>query len=191
MSEPIQLIVGLGNPGAEYKDTRHNVGAWFVDQLATELDKTLRMESKFAGFFAASVLPFPLKLLIPTTFMNESGRALALITKFYKIPPEAIVIVHDELDFPVGKTQLKNGGGHGGHNGLRDITKALGSPDFWRIRLGIGHPGHKDRVSPYVLSAPNKQDKQLMEESIVSALHIVPLLCAGKFSTAMNQLNGA
>ncbi len=190
MASAIQLIVGLGNPGAEYENTRHNVGAWFVKQLAEQENTTLKFESKFHGAVAkVSTFANPCWLLIPSTYMNESGRALAAITRFYKIPPESILVAHDELDFSAGTVRLKNGGGHGGHNGLRDIINHLHSKDFYRMRIGIGHPGHKDRVSPYVLSAPSKNDRELILQSIDEGLRTIADLSAGEFEKAMHYLH--
>ncbi len=186
MADGIKLIVGLGNPGVDYAKTRHNVGMWFVDAIAAEFDETFKKEAKFFGFFRKTSTYC---LLIPTTFMNDSGKAVAAVAKFYKISPTEILVVHDELDFPVGQVRLKSGGGHGGHNGLRDIIQHLGSNNFYRLRIGIDHPGHKDRVTPYVLSAPNKKDREEIMLSINLALRLIPDLIAGKFQKVMRELH--
>ena len=142
MSE-IKLIVGLGNPGPQYESTRHNAGFWWVDQVCAETGSKLNLEAKFFGHAGKLNGAIEAWLLKPTTFMNASGRAVGAIAKFYKITPEEILVIHDELDLPPGTTKLKKGGGHGGHNGLKDIAAQLGTPDFWRLRIGIGHPGEK------------------------------------------------
>ena len=143
-----RLIVGLGNPGAEYEDTRHNLGFWFVDRLAAELRVALSPQGKFRGFVGRQG---DLWLLKPTTFMNRSGLAVLSLANFYKILPDEILVVHDELDLPPGGIRIKQGGGNGGHNSLKDIQAHLGTPDFWRLRLGIGHPGDRNEVINYVL----------------------------------------
>ena len=186
----IKLIIGLGNPGSQYEKTRHNVGAWFVDYLAQDTGAKLRVESKFFSSIAkASVDQVPCWLAKPTTFMNESGRPVVAISNFYKLPPESILVVHDELDFEPGIVRLKKGGGHGGHNGLRDIIKCLGSSDFYRLRIGIGHPGHKDRVSPYVLSAPNRADHASIVLSLDEAFRSMSDLVRGEFDRAFHALH--
>ena len=187
MSDGIKLIVGLGNPGAEYANTRHNVGAWFVARLADQAQQTLRKENKFYGLVAKLNRCWLLK---PTTFMNESGQAVAALAHFYKIQPQEILIAHDELDFPTGKIRLKEHGGHGGHNGLRNIIQQLGTVDFYRLRIGIGHPGHKDRVTPYVLSEPSKTVRSHLITAIDMGVKIIPDLIDGKFQQAMQELHG-
>lgn len=190
MAEGIKLIVGLGNPGAEYANTRHNVGAWFVEQLANRESQTLRKEIKFFGFVARIAnATHQCWLLNPITFMNDSGKAVAALSRFYKISTEEILVAHDELDFPAGKVRLKENGGHGGHNGLRDIIQRLGNNNFYRLRIGIGHPGHKDRVTPYVLSNPSKNDKVLIQEGIDSTMSFIPDLLNGEFQKVMKQLH--
>ncbi len=186
----IQLIVGLGNPGPQYAPTRHNVGAWFVEQLARRESETLRNESKFFGH-AAKLTSFstPCWLLNPSTYMNESGKAVNALAQFYKISPENILVAHDELDFSAGEIRLKEGGGHGGHNGLRDIINHLGTKDFLRLRIGIGHPGHKDRVTPYVLSPPAKKDKVLIDGAIDDGLAVSGDLINGNLQTAFRYLH--
>lgn len=181
----IQLIVGLGNPGEEYENTRHNVGAKFVETLAQQEKITLRMETKFKGFFGALD---NCKLLIPTTFMNLSGQAVKAVATFYKVPPEEILIIHDELDFAAGIIKLKFGGGNNGHNGLKDIIANLHSADFYRLRLGIGRPIDKN-YSDYVLHLPSKIEKKQIENAILEALKIVPELLQGNFAKAMQELH--
>lgn len=180
----IQLIVGLGNPGDKYSQTRHNVGFWWIDAIAPS---NMLLESKFFGH--AAKLSTGQWLLKPNTFMNASGKAVAAICHFYKIPAEAVLIVHDELDLPVGSAKLKKGGGHGGHNGLRDIHAALGTPEYWRLRIGIGHPGEKSEVVNFVLNAPSKEENSLIHESIHNSLSILPDLLKGEFNQAMLKLH--
>ena len=190
MSAKIQLIVGLGNPGAEYEATRHNVGAWFVDALAEQHQMTLRPETKFRGTVAKlSDAEMACWLLKPSTYMNESGQSVLSFAHFYKIPPQAILIVHDELDFDAGMIRIKAGGGHGGHNGLRDITRHLKTNDFLRLRIGIGHPGDKDRVSGYVLSRPSQADHHAIAQSIEEGLAAVPDLMEGEIQKAFRLLH--
>ena len=191
MSADILLIVGLGNPGSEYRGTRHNAGADFVEALAREAGCTLQTDSKFFGLTGrANVAGHDLRLLIPTTFMNRSGQSVAAIARFYKISPEQILIAHDELDIPAGSARFKKGGGHGGHNGLRDIVPALGNNSgFHRLRIGIGHPGHASRVSGYVLSAPSADDRSKIDASIEEALSALPLLLDGDDTKAMTRLH--
>ncbi|MFN2337803.1 MAG: aminoacyl-tRNA hydrolase [Gammaproteobacteria bacterium] len=188
----IQLIVGLGNPGPEYDRTRHNAGFWFVDALARQRGDSLRNENRFHGETARIERDgLECRLLKPLTFMNRSGQAVSALAKFYRIPPESILVVHDELDLPPGTARLKKGGGHGGHNGLRDIISALGGNGFLRLRIGIGHPGHRDDVVEYVLRKASRQDEGLIEQSIDAALGVVPLLLAGEVERAMHQLHSA
>ncbi len=188
---PIKLIVGLGNPGTEYESTRHNAGADFVTELARQHSLTLTPESKFFGlsgrFFLGSN---DIRLLIPTTFMNLSGKAVGAIAQFYKIPTESILVAHDELDLPPGIARLKIGGGHGGHNGLKDIIKALGNnKDFARLRIGIDHPGNAKLVSNYVLRKAPANEQQLIEDSIANSLRALPTAVAGDWNKAMKDLH--
>lgn len=187
----IKLIAGLGNPGAEYRGTRHNAGADFVEQLARNAGVELRADSKFFGLAGQLTLAgHDLRLLIPTTFMNRSGKAVAAIAGFYKILPEEILIAHDELDLPAGSARFKRGGGHGGHNGLRDIIPALGNNrDFQRLRIGIGHPGHASKVTGYVLGAPGPTDRQRIDQCIDEAIAALPLLLDGDEVKAMTRLH--
>jgi PTH1 family peptidyl-tRNA hydrolase len=190
LSQPIQLIVGLGNPGEKYAKTRHNAGAWLVQQLAEQVGATLRLESKLHGFVALTdYYATPCRLFIPSTYMNDSGKAVAAIANFYKIPPEAILVAHDELDFAAGIIKLKKGGGHGGHNGLRDLMAHLANADFWRLRIGIGHPGSKDKVHDYVLNQPSRADEELIKVANNQALDTLPLLLKGQFELALTQLH--
>lgn len=186
----IQLFVGLGNPGAQYVPTRHNAGFWWIDQLAADKACRLSNESKFfgeAGRFTSG--DQEAWLLKPATFMNASGRAVAALAKFYKIPPDAIMVIHDELDLPAGSIKLKKGGGHGGHNGLKDIVACLGTNDFWRLRIGIDHPGDRNAVVSYVLNAPLREEQRLIDEAIDKSSLILPLLIEGKMEDAMLKLH--
>lgn len=185
----IQLIVGLGNPGNEYTATRHNAGFWWVDQLCAETGSKLNLEAKFFGHAGKLKNSSEVWLLKPTTFMNASGRSVGALAKFYKIRPEAILVIHDELDLPPGTIKLKKGGGHGGHNGLKDIAAQLGTPDFWRLRLGIGHPGDKNAVANYVLKDPTRDEMRAIEENIDQSTSLLPLLLKGEFEAAMLKLH--
>lgn len=190
MAGTIKLIVGLGNPGPEYAKTRHNVGAWFTQQLADQLQESLRLESKFRSLVAKiNLAGESCWLAQPTTYMNESGQAVKAVAQFYKIAPEEILIAHDELDFPAGTIRIKEAGGHGGHNGLRDIIQHLGTPDFYRLRIGIGHPGDKNKVSAYVLNEPSQSDKQRILTSIEDGLRAVEDIVTGDFQKAMRYLH--
>jgi PTH1 family peptidyl-tRNA hydrolase len=191
VNNTIKLIVGLGNPGAEYAHTRHNAGAAFVTELAAQHSVSLAPESRFFGmsariFFGAH----DVRLLIPTTFMNLSGKAVGAMAQFYKIEPENILVAHDELDLPPGLARLKIGGGHGGHNGLKDIIKALANnKGFSRLRIGIDHPGNVKLVSNYVLRKPPLAEQQLIEESIHNSLRALPDAVAGEWNKAMKDLH--
>jgi PTH1 family peptidyl-tRNA hydrolase len=186
----IRLIVGLGNPGAQYEDTRHNAGFWFVDEVARLTGATLRPEPRFHGLAARIMLEGPeLWLLKPTTFMNRSGQAAAALARFYKITPEQILIAHDEIDLPVGQIKLKYAGGHGGHNGLRDLHAHFGTPNYWRLRLGVDHPGNKDLVVDYVLHAPSKVDRARIDGVIDEACRQLPALLRGEAAAVMNHLH--
>lgn len=187
---PIHCVVGLGNPGAKYADTRHNVGFWLVDRLAREFGATLRNESKFSGEVARiNNSAGECWLLKPTTFMNHSGRAVSALANFYKIPVDNFLVVHDELDMPPGVIRLKKDGGHGGHNGLRDIASAMGSKAFQRIRIGIGHPGHKSAVSNYVLSAPSKVDQEAIDAGLDEIERYWLTIQSGDMEDAMRHLH--
>ena len=188
MSDPIRLIVGLGNPGREYEATRHNAGFWFVHQIADRAGAGLNRESKFHGDVARATLGGQsVWLLEPQTFMNRSGRSVAALAGFYRIPPGEILVVHDELDLMPGQARLKRGGGHAGHNGLRDIQAALGTPDFWRLRIGIGHPRTlelQQQVADFVLHAPRRDDQGPIDESIERGLSALPELLRGEMTAA-------
>jgi len=185
----ISLIVGLGNPGAEYAQTRHNAGFWFVEQLADRYGISLKADPKFHGYSGRGQIDgHDVRLLLPTTFMNRSGQSVVPFAKFYQVTPEAILIAHDELDMDPGIIRLKTGGGHGGHNGLRDIVPHIG-PNFHRLRIGIGHPGSKERVSGHVLGKAPSSEQDLMDAAIDHALSKVKMLVDGQVSQAMNQIN--
>ncbi len=190
MSEGIQLIVGLGNPGDEYEKTRHNAGFWWIDEICRTHGVALSSESKFFGRVGRSkVAARECWLLQPMTFMNASGRAVAALAKFYRIAPHNILVVHDELDLLPGTVKLKRGGGNGGHNGLKDITAQLGTPDYWRLRIGIGHPGEKSAVVNFVLKPPGKEEAALIEDAIYDSAKQLPLLLEGSFEAAMLKLH--
>jgi peptidyl-tRNA hydrolase, PTH1 family len=186
----IRLVVGLGNPGSEYEETRHNAGFWFVDRLAGEARVNLRLETKFHGVLGRLRQgDQECWLLKPTTFMNLSGRAVLAVAHFYKILPNEILVAHDELDLEPGTVKLKYAGGHAGHNGLKDIAAQLGVPDFWRLRLGIGHPGDRGQVKDYVLHRPGKDERAAIDETIDQSLHVWPKLLAGQQESAMLALH--
>ena len=187
----IRLIVGLGNPGQAYEGTRHNAGAFFIAELARRAGTTLLTEAKFFGQMARITLAGrDLRLLVPSTFMNESGKSVAVAANFFRIPPDEILIAHDELDIPPGQARFKHGGGHGGHNGLRDIIPALGGKqEFHRLRIGIGHPGHASKVSGYVLAKPSVGDRQAIDQIIDEAVDALPLLLNGDAVKAMTRLH--
>ncbi len=188
----IRLIVGLGNPGREYETTRHNAGYWWVDELARLQNLGFRSEPKFHGLMARGRLhDHEMLLLKPQTFMNVSGRAVGALAQFYKIAPTEILVVHDELDLPPGTARLKLGGGHGGHNGLKDIIAHLGAKDFWRLRLGIGHPGERSEVSNFVLHDPRREERELIDAAMQRALEVAPLIIEGKTEAAMLKLHSA
>ncbi len=192
MEQGIRCIIGLGNPGEKYQDTRHNAGFWFVDTLARRHGVQLRPESKFFGQLAKLSLPTGnCWLFQPTTYMNRSGQAASALVHFYRLAPDQILVAHDELDLPAGSVRLKKGGGHGGHNGLRDIISALGSKEFYRLRLGIGHPGHRDQVTDYVLSRPSRDELQKIETAIDLAVDQTGALISGNYQQLMNQLHGS
>ncbi|TVS18100.1 MAG: aminoacyl-tRNA hydrolase [Gammaproteobacteria bacterium] len=191
MSEAIRLIVGLGNPGPEYAGTRHNAGADLVEALAAAEGERLREEKRFRGLTGRITLGgADVRLLIPTTFMNRSGEAVVPLLAFYRLQPAAMLVAHDELDLPPGAVRLKRGGGHGGNNGLRDIIRALGGDqDFGRLRLGVGHPGDKSRVTGHLLSRAADADRKLIAAAMDEALPILPLLAAGDWERAMTELH--
>jgi PTH1 family peptidyl-tRNA hydrolase len=186
----MKLIVGLGNPGKEYAATRHNAGVWWISHLANELHVALKVEARFHGLCARTGQgDSELWLLKPQTYMNASGKAVAALCHFYKILPEQILVVHDELDLPPGISRLKLGGGLGGHNGLKDIAARLATKDFWRLRIGIGHPGDKNAVINYVLQPPRKEEAPLIDEAIHRSLGVWPLIAEGNCQAAMLKLH--
>ena len=191
MKDGIELIVGLGNPGRQYEDTRHNAGAWFVERLAKQYGGGLNNDSKYNGLSArVNIKGHDVRLLVPSTFMNLSGQSVAPFANFFKIPIARILVAHDELDLPPGTAKLKQGGGHGGHNGLRDIISKLGNnKNFCRLRIGIGHPGSADKVSGFVLSKAPKSEQQWIDEAIDEALRYVPDVVEGSANKAMNRLH--
>jgi PTH1 family peptidyl-tRNA hydrolase len=188
----IKLFVGLGNPGPEYAATRHNAGFWWIDALAHELKVTLRPDKSLKGLAARATLDgHTLWLLEPQTFMNLSGQSVAALARFYKIEPQEILVAHDEIDIVPGQVKLKLGGSHAGHNGLRDIHAQLGTPDYWRLRLGVGHPGVKDEVVDWVLKKPSSEHREAINECIVRALKALPLLLSGEMEKATMQIHTA
>jgi len=184
----MRLVVGLGNPGREYEATRHNAGFWWVDNLAHSLGVTLKTESRFHGKLARVRSEDDCWLLEPMTFMNRSGQAVGALTGFYKIAPEEVLVVHDELDLPPGTVRLKKGGGVAGHNGLKDIAARIGL-DFWRLRIGIGHPGDRDAVIDYVLHPPRVEETPLISQAVERSLEAWPLILAGEMEKAMHRLH--
>ena len=190
LTADIRLIVGLGNPGADYVDTRHNAGFWFLDLLADHLSLTFRFEKKFnadeARYHSNDKDVFLLK---PQTFMNRSGQSLAAVMRFYKIKPRQVLVVHDELDLDPGSNRLKQGGGHGGHNGLRDAINHLGDKEFFRLRVGIGHPGDRDQVINYVLHRPSVVDRESIDSANQQVLEVMPLIFEGRIDKAMQALH--
>ncbi len=185
----MKLLVGLGNPGSKYETTRHNVGFWWCDQLASKFGITFEYQSKFFGDVArAKFNGSDIRLLKPQTFMNESGRAVKAISSFYDIEDTEILVVHDELDLAPGIVRLKQGGGHGGHNGIRDIGRHMGL-DFWRLRVGIGHPGDKRKVSDYVLRVPEYADESLIQDGIQRSLDVSSDVVTDSMSQAMLVLH--
>ena len=186
----IRLMVGLGNPGAEYEATRHNAGFWWIDEVARATGSRLSVEAKFFGLVGRMKSgSHEAWLLQPTTFMNASGRSVGALARFYKIAPEEILVIHDELDLPPGTAKIKKGGGNGGHNGLKDISAQLGTQDYWRLRLGIGHPGEKSAVVNYVLHEPSRDEANLIQDNIDQSVKLLPLLLEGSMEAAMLKLH--
>jgi PTH1 family peptidyl-tRNA hydrolase len=186
----IRLLVGLGNPGPEYEATRHNAGFWWLDAAARRLGASLQPQRQWFGLAARASGPQgPVWLLEPMTYMNLSGKSVAALARFYKIEPAQMLVVHDELDLPPGQARLKLGGGAAGHNGLRDIVAQLGTPDFWRLRLGIGHPGIKAEVADYVLHKPPAEEREAIVQSVARSLESLDLLLAGEMLRATNVVH--
>lgn len=187
----IKLIVGLANVGAKYEGTRHNAGEWLINEIARQYNATLKDDAKYFGKVAKINTPQgEVRLLVPTTFMNLSGKAVGALANFYRIQPEEILVAHDELDLSPGVVKIKQGGGHGGHNGLKDIISALGNnKNFYRVRIGIGHPGHKDLVAGYVLGKPSPADQSLIDSAVDEAGRCVEILFKDGIVKATNRLN--
>lgn len=185
----ISLIVGLGNPGTEYAQTRHNAGFWYIERLAQRYGISLKSESRFHGWTGRGQIEgHDVRLLLPSTFMNRSGQAVVPMAKFFQVTADQLLIAHDELDLASGVIRLKSGGGHGGHNGLRDIVPHLGT-EFHRLRIGIGHPGHRDKVTGHVLGKAPTAEQALLDQALDEALRLTDLIVAGNISQAMNQIN--
>ncbi len=186
----IRLVVGLGNPGPEHAQQRHNAGFWWLDQLAERERVQLRPEKGFFGALARMRGPHgDVWLLEPGTYMNRSGQSVAAVARFYKIAPEEILVAHDELDLLPGQVKLKRGGGHAGHNGLRDIAAQLGTPQFWRLRLGIGHPGSREAVIGFVLGRPPRAELERIDEAVQRSLQVVPRMLRGEMDLAVMELH--
>jgi PTH1 family peptidyl-tRNA hydrolase len=183
----IKLIAGLGNPGRKHERDRHNAGFWFAERLAARERASFRAEPRYHAQTAR--LPGEIWLVMPQTYMNLSGKAVGALARFYKIQPDEVLVAHDELDFPPGTMKLKLGGGVAGHNGLKDIAAQLGTHGFWRLRIGIGHPGDKDLVADYVLNSPSADDRALIDESIERGLEVAPLILAGDLQAATMRLH--
>lgn len=182
-----RLIVGLGNPGRDYEETRHNAGFWFCARLAQVRGISLAYESRFHGI--AGRASGNIWMLLPQTFMNRSGQAVGALARFHRIEPAEILVVHDELDIPPGQLRLKFGGGMGGHNGLKDITAHLGTQDYWRLRIGIGHPGDRSEVVNYVLKPPRREEQADIDVAIDRALDLMPLIEKGEWNAAIQRAN--
>jgi len=187
-SAPVRLVVGLGNPGAEYTETRHNAGFWFCERLADALGARFAPESRFHGL-VANARSAGVWLLMPQTYMNRSGQSVGALARFYRIPASEILVVHDELDIPPGQLRLKFGGGLGGHNGLKDTSAHLGTNDYWRLRIGIGHPGDRNEVANFVLKPPRREERELIDEAVDRALAAWPLIAGGNWTAATTRLN--
>ena len=189
--QPIKLIVGLGNPGPQHKRNRHNAGVIFLHHLCKVYGNSLRVDAKFFGEFSSIVIEgADIKLLFPTTFMNNSGKSVAAVCKFFKLAPKNLLVAYDEIDFDVGVTRFKEGGGHGGHNGVRNIIDAFaGKNDFFRLRIGVGHPGHKSMVASYVLNDPPRSEEDAIMSNIENAIRILPTAISGNWEEAMRVLH--
>jgi PTH1 family peptidyl-tRNA hydrolase len=190
VSTPIELIVGLGNPGPRYDDTRHDAGFWFVERVAARVGVALRSNARFRGAIVeAEIGGRRVRLLQPETFMNLSGDSVAAVAAFYRYAPGSVLVAHDEIDLPPGTVRLKRGGGHGGHNGLRDVIPKLGDPGFVRLRIGVGHPGSADRVTGYVLGRPGADEHRLIDSAIDDALEQLEEIVGGSLERAMTALH--
>ena len=186
----IALIAGLGNPGPGYKGTRHNAGFWFIDELSQHYSLDFKLESRFQGEVAnPQIKGLPIRVLRPTTFMNESGQSVASLMRYFAIESGSLLVVHDDLDLEPGVARLKEGGGHGGHNGLRDLIRHLDSNDFVRLRLGIGHPGHPDDVTDYVLHAPPANERSAILDAVSRAVALIEPMINGDHAVVMNELH--
>lgn len=185
----IKLFVGLGNPGEKYSDTRHNAGFWWIDLVAHHHNIKLQNSDKFSSCIGKLSNVDEIYFAKPSTYMNDSGKALAAISKFYKINPNEILVIHDDLDIDVGQAKLKFGGSHGGHNGLKSIFACIGSQDFWRLKIGIGHPGEKHLVVDYVLKNPSSKERSLIDESIEASSKLFNEIASGQFEKAMLNLH--
>lgn len=184
-----KLLVGLGNPGPDYSETRHNAGFWFCERLAQQLGVSLKREARFHGLVGQS-REAGIFVLLPQTFMNRSGQSVAALARFYRIEPAQMLVVHDELDIPPGQLRVKFGGGLGGHNGLKDITSHLGTQDYWRLRIGIGHPGDRNEVVNYVLKPPRREEQAEIDAAIERALNAWKQIASGDWNAVMQTLNG-
>ena len=190
MSASYQLLIGLGNPGARYEATRHNAGVWLLERVARRHASGFRSSPRCFGSIAdADIEGVRIRLFRPDTFMNHSGRAVAAVAGFYKVPVERILIAHDEIDLPPGTVRLKRGGGHGGHNGLRDVVPRLAGSGFSRIRIGVGHPGHRDRVVGHVLDRPSPAERSEIDEAIDRVVDDIARIAGGDLEGAMNTLH--
>lgn len=187
-----KLLVGLGNPGQEYAETRHNAGFWFINAVVREQRIDLRNEKRFSGDVGKiETEGSRCWLLKPATFMNLSGRSVAALASYYNIPAAETIVVYDEIDLPPGTVRFKFGGGHGGHNGMRDIIQQLGTADFHRVRIGVGHPGHKDQVVPYVLGRPPQTERELILSAIDNVLAELPAILRGEYEKVMHRLHSS
>jgi PTH1 family peptidyl-tRNA hydrolase len=191
VSTPLRLVAGLGNPGPEYSETRHNAGFWLVERLAAQHGTSFSAERRFPGQVTRlQSAAFDCRLLMPSTYMNRSGGPVQSCAVYYKVEPDALLVVHDEIDLPPGIARLKRGGGAGGHNGLTDVIERIGA-DFLRLRIGVGHPGNRDDVPDYVLHRPSREERTLIDEAIGRALAVMPMVMAGELERAMNELHGS
>lgn len=190
---PIRLIVGLGNPGPQYQGNRHNAGAWYADAVCRAWHGEWRPDTRFAGQLSrVSIDGQDVRLLFPTTYMNRSGQSVGAVCRYFGIAPENMLVAYDEIDFPAGTTRWKFGGGHGGHNGIRDIIQALGGQrDFYRLRIGVGHPGHKSLVANYVLSDPSRDEAARIQETLDRAVAVTPRAVGGQWQAVMQDMHGA